>query len=337
MISFSNGLYHGRLKLVRSMARPDVLICSSPAESEVQLVLNLLRLHGRRPLLIDQTQFPHPCRVYLSIGTQADEVTIQTGNQAWDLGEISSAWLHRSSGLSLATSKINGTARRLYREEWQASFRGLWSLLRSARWLNKPETQEEVESNKLAQLAGARDCGLTIPDTLVTSAPDLAMRFSSREPAIIAKLLGAPPLGLRNPRTRKISTHDISQVDLLAPIFLQREIRKRFDIRVAYVNGQTYAVELHSQLAEARAVDWRQPTGGPLLARRHELDTSVVHALTRFMQTISLRFGVIDLVLTPDGEYVFLEVNPQGHWDIHANLGLPVADAIATYLAYQGE
>jgi glutathione synthase/RimK-type ligase-like ATP-grasp enzyme len=27
-----------------------------------------------------------------------------------------------------------------------------------------------------------------------------------------------------------------------------------------------------------------------------------------------LKFGAIDLILTPAGEYVFLEVNPNGQW-----------------------
>ena len=40
-----------------------------------------------------------------------------------------------------------------------------------------------------------------------------------------------------------------------------------------------------------------------------------------------LTFGAIDLILTPDGEYVFLEVNINGQWAyLEDMLALPISD-----------
>jgi glutathione synthase/RimK-type ligase-like ATP-grasp enzyme len=46
-----------------------------------------------------------------------------------------------------------------------------------------------------------------------------------------------------------------------------------------------------------------------------------------------LEFGCIDMILTPDGEYVFLEINPSGQWLwVQKKTGLPIAEAIADLL-----
>ena len=51
------------------------------------------------------------------------------------------------------------------------------------------------------------------------------------------------------------------------------------------------------------------------------------------MQSLGLVYGAIDLIVTPSGEYVFLEINPAGQflWAESA-AGLPLLDALATML-----
>jgi hypothetical protein len=42
---------------------------------------------------------------------------------------------------------------------------------------------------------------------------------------------------------------------------------------------------------------------------------------------MGLVFGCIDLILTPDNRYVFLEINPMGQWQWVENLtGMPLVD-----------
>ena len=51
------------------------------------------------------------------------------------------------------------------------------------------------------------------------------------------------------------------------------------------------------------------------------------------MEGVDLRYGAIDLIETPDGEFVFLEVNPSGQWGWIADLGgLPIPEAVADML-----
>ena len=52
------------------------------------------------------------------------------------------------------------------------------------------------------------------------------------------------------------------------------------------------------------------------------------------VRELGLTFGAIDLIRTPEGEYVFLEVNPNGQWAwIENYTGLQIGEAIARQLA----
>ena len=60
---------------------------------------------------------------------------------------------------------------------------------------------------------------------------------------------------------------------------------------------------------------------------------AVADRLKELMRLLGLTFGGIDLVLTPDGDYVFLEVNPSGQWLwLDDKLTLGISDAIASWL-----
>ena len=54
----------------------------------------------------------------------------------------------------------------------------------------------------------------------------------------------------------------------------------------------------------------------------------------RLMKALKINFGAIDMILTPEGEYVFLEVNPNGQWGwIEKLTGMPISQAIADVLS----
>jgi hypothetical protein len=51
------------------------------------------------------------------------------------------------------------------------------------------------------------------------------------------------------------------------------------------------------------------------------------------MDRLGLVFGSIDMIVTPDGEHVFLEVNPNGQFDwVARRAGLPIYEALAALL-----
>ena len=67
--------------------------------------------------------------------------------------------------------------------------------------------------------------------------------------------------------------------------------------------------------------------------RAHVLPDDVLDKLRQLMSILRLVYGAIDMRLTPDGEYVFLEVNPAGQWQfVEERTAQPITDALASYL-----
>lgn len=51
------------------------------------------------------------------------------------------------------------------------------------------------------------------------------------------------------------------------------------------------------------------------------------------MRELDLSFGALDFLVTSSGDWVFLEINPNGQWAwIEDKTGLPIAAAIADAL-----
>lgn len=55
--------------------------------------------------------------------------------------------------------------------------------------------------------------------------------------------------------------------------------------------------------------------------------------LRMLMKKMNLHFGAIDMIVTPSGDYVFLEINPSGQWGwIEVLTKMPISEAIAEIL-----
>jgi glutathione synthase/RimK-type ligase-like ATP-grasp enzyme len=66
----------------------------------------------------------------------------------------------------------------------------------------------------------------------------------------------------------------------------------------------------------------------------HDLPDDVADKLRAMMRRLGLVYGAIDLRLTPDGRYVFLEVNPAGQFlYVEQATGQQITTALAARLA----
>lgn len=63
------------------------------------------------------------------------------------------------------------------------------------------------------------------------------------------------------------------------------------------------------------------------------LSSDVEEKLLMMLRRLNLNYGAFDLILTPEGKYVFLELNPNGQylWIEHLTK-LPISEAIADLL-----
>ena len=84
-------------------------------------------------------------------------------------------------------------------------------------------------------------------------------------------------------------------------------MRKASQLRVTVVGSRVFTAE-ESTLSRVRVTrhDWRHYDDDSVAYRPHELPDKVESHCLRLVTELNLCFGTIDLVLTPDGEYVFL-------------------------------
>jgi glutathione synthase/RimK-type ligase-like ATP-grasp enzyme len=87
---------------------------------------------------------------------------------------------------------------------------------------------------------------------------------------------------------------------------------------------------LDSQANETTRKDWR--AGEP----DHEifvLPEEVEASIRRLMDSFELNFASLDMIVTREGEFVFLELNPNGQWLwLELELGLPLVASMADLL-----
>jgi len=93
------------------------------------------------------------------------------------------------------------------------------------------------------------------------------------------------------------------------------------------------AARIDSQAHEATREDWRS---GQHLAEisPFELPDPIAEKCRRYMRAAGLRFGCFDFIVTPEGEYVFLEVNQAGQflWKELRCPELPMLQAFCDFL-----
>lgn len=105
-----------------------------------------------------------------------------------------------------------------------------------------------------------------------------------------------------------------------------RPIGSAHNLRIHCFGDIVRAVELNS-----KRLDWRFDLNIPM--NEVDLAAQTKDQLRAVLDMLSLRMGIFDFKITPDGELVWLEVNPQGQYlFIEALTGVPLTDEIATFL-----
>lgn len=118
------------------------------------------------------------------------------------------------------------------------------------------------------------------------------------------------------------------------PVILQEYIPKKLELRITAVGQKLFPCAIYSQEAQGDgAVDYRSHED----EARHEaykLPAAIEEKCLALLRELGLQFGAIDMIVTPDDDYVFLEVNASNSaflW-VQERTGMPIAEAIADLL-----
>lgn len=206
-------------------------------------------------------------------------------------------------------------------KENQMFYQSLWQvILPGAKWINLPNDALRANAKAL-QLRIAMETGLKIPATLISNDPAKIKAFIKQyNKKVIYKSLYPVAWfesdGLRLTYTSAISLSDLPLDPVLraSPGIFQERIDKAYELRVTYFGDHYVAVKINSQKHDKAKMDWRAAPGHELELEEVELPDAIDSKCRALMKKLNLIFGCLDLIVSCDKEYYFLEINEQGQF-----------------------
>lgn len=309
----------------------------------IDLVQHALAERGYRSLRFNTDTFPHDTQISYRAGSTGSNSTIVQDDITVNSEEIGAVWLRKIASSVIPLEEKGGNQHPFYKQciaESDTAKSLYFCGLEHIPWIDTISHIKRSEDKGL-QLRAATASGLTIPDTLITNNPKDVLDFYNRHKGkIVTKMLTPLTVSMGRPNqfvyTSRITQEHLTQLDGLrySPMVFQTEIPKAYELRVAYVDGECFCGKVATQSARNKTqVDWRQAQPGECHWENQSLPAREKNAIQKMMRSLGLYFGAIDLIVTPNNEIIFLEVNPCGEWGmLQKILGLPIAEAIASAL-----
>jgi hypothetical protein len=205
--------------------------------------------------------------------------------------------------------------------EAESISRFLFDRFKELPWLTDPAKAAEEE--KILTLRIARKKGLRIPKSIISNRREQVLQSFPENERIVAKPLSDPSgfIDRRKGRFYRVFAESLDRDavrDLPSsffPSFFQERVEKSHEIRAFFLDGIFYPTALFTPSSKNADIKIDNGLEGHLAQmNRTVLPRVVERRLTALMQELGLNSGSIDLLVRPDGEHVFLEVNPVGQF-----------------------
>ncbi len=319
------------------MAPTVLLLTHSGDWFTIDRVVEAVAGRGGRPVRVDTDRFPTEIDLVMTGGPGPFRHRLVLPDAEVDLADVRAVW-NRRLWTARLPEDLDEALRAGCARETMAHWVGFLGHLEHARHVN-PRVAERTAEDKPRQLRAALQVGLPIPPTLVTSRPEEVRAFwHAHRGDVVTKMLTPYTVameGREGVHTSRVTEADLAELDglRLCPMMFQAHVPKRREHRVAVVGDRCFVGAIDASTSVRGTVDWRLAEPGSAAWARGELPAAVEARLVALLRELGIVFGLVDLIETPAGEHVFLEVNPGGEWGmLEGELDLPIADAIAGVL-----
>lgn len=318
---------------------PTVLIASHPADLHAFAVTEAIRLKQADVLLWHTSDFP---------GNAHETIRFKSGGQpAMNLGSlegelcqesIRTFWLRRpeyvldESALHSADLPFAKLQARFFRD-------ALLELICADAFQVNPRHAAKRANNKIIQQQAAMKSGFSVPETVYTNDPDAIRRLlRKRGNKVIYK-----PLWPMQWQRGEVAWHPftalVDEGHLMSegpiencPGIYQERVSKAYELRITVIGETVFGARISSQETESGKLDWRRAYE-ELAIEPFDVPDEMSRRCIDLLRRLGLVFGCFDVVVTPQGEWVFLEVNHMGQFlFVERICGLPLLDAFAEFL-----
>ena len=299
------------------MNRPGVLFLTNPEDFHALAVGIALRRRGVHVWEWHTSDFPSLQRA--SIWTSADTLHLQMDGPDLSIADIEpvSIWVRRPTRPVPSDCVAPQDYEFALRESKIFSGCLFQMVGRHAFWVKSLASATRAEM-KTEQLRAAVKAGFKIPETLCSNDPDRIRRFiRERKGAVIYKSFYPVSWGTSDGIAVLFSS-EVSEEDLPADALLQAvpgiyqaKVPKKYELRITIMGDCLIAARLSSQAIQSAQIDWRAAEERVPLEPA-EISSALQEACRKVMKDLEIVFGCFDLIVTPQGEVIFLEVNQAG-------------------------
>ena len=295
-----------------------ILICSDVSEPSTDIVCSWLSYYKKKFLRISNENIIDIKSIIIKDGYV--EINFNIDNEQHKLSDFKSYW-YRRSRLKFAkfsevefiyngkdiSSKMNSFLQKEYNKVidfFEIKLNGLAIL-------NK---FDDNYINKLQVLSLANDLGIKVPDTYVLN--DFGMLDFVCENYItkaISDLVIIDEETTFYAMTQRIDFEDGEDIN---HSLIQKEVRKKFEIRSFYFNNRFFSSAIFSQENDKTKLDFRNyDFENPNRVVPFKLPNRLEEKLIKLCKKLDLKSGSFDFAYTDDGEYLLFEVNPVGQFE----------------------
>lgn len=319
----------------------NVLIISNPDDEHSHAVIQKVEQFGGKPILFYPEALGADAKYMLLHKRESNDplLRIVLGGREYELDAFYSIWYRRPRLVSFAISGLNPDATEFARDEWRSALEAAYALTTQPTWVSHPDALH-LAARKPFQFRVASVLGLRVPHTCITNDARQAQDFIAWcNGRVIIKPTGSGWFygdagQVQYVLTNRFRAEDLDETELaIAPVTFQEEIPKAFEVRVNVVGQEVLAIKIDSQRSEISELDWRRYDVQNTPYTPYTLPQKVATQCLELTKRLGLEFGAIDLICTPEGEYVFLEINGNGQFLWAEELsGVQITTALARLL-----
>lgn len=257
------------------------------------------------------------------------ECLIEIDGRRCRLSDVSLLIYRRPIPAHQMRTDIEPWVRRLLDSEWNAIECALSQTVR-CKVLNGL-AGSALAQNKIVQLQTARDAGLNVPETLISTDARALREFADRHRCVTKGIVNAFHLDgkdLRSAFTSFVDAQALAQYDPTGvATLLQRAVEAAAMWRIVVVGGKTMGFRFHGpqlgQVADSRPIE-RDLEGTYL-----PVPPLVAEKLLQMCRALKIEFASADFIEEPHGELWFLDLNPEGQWAfLEDRFGVRISDEI---------
>lgn len=262
---------------------------------------------------------------------------IKINDMSVDLTEIDSVWWRFKPSFFTKKQNSQGILRTEFvKREWAGIMDSLTVFTNNAKWIN-PRQADLLSRNKPAQLFIAKKIGFDIPNTLISNYSKHIKKFVKQNHddciyKVLSWYIELPDKAVFTSRVNSSHLKNNSDSIKIAPGIFQNRLDKNFELRITTVGEDIFPVKIDSQELADTKLDWRH-NQLELKYSLFKLPNRIEQMIKKMNKKFGLVFAAYDFVVTPSGEYFFLEVNPAGQWLwIEKKLNIPISKTLSSLL-----